>query len=752
MKEQDFIHNIDEKTKDLPIPDSISPEAMKKMLDEQIKENGDSRISSVSLDSTKNTQNKKRHIRRFTAAACVVFCLVGSLGVSRLLSNQSNIKSDFSATSNEKSETNSDIKDNNNESSFDNDLSYQTNLHSPASYEEYYNTIKSAYDAYYDSIATVDTNDSISRKYPTLGSDESLDIAETEEIMTEPDSIADLSNGESAKTTANYSSKDTGTNNKDLSGTVGDKNFSTTNTQEKTVDEGDIIKTDGTYIYKVITSYDNENGHTTYRLSITKTDNGKLTFITSFDLSDVIKKENSDDYINFHEFYLHKNQLVCMYTRENYNIESSSVTSYIAIYDLKDKKNPKKVKLLSQSGWYESSRISNGYLYTISNYSDTSLSDIKNYKNYIPCVNDETIKCRNIYYPSDVLLESTHVITSLNLDNPSDFTDSKAIPSTGTETYVSDSAIYFYATLYEEVTKTEIMKIRYDEGKLTVGNSAVIAGNLYGPFAINEYNGYLRIVATIPANNISLLRVFITEKMNSSATSETNDIKEDVNALYILDDNMKLTGKIAGIAPGEIIYSARFMGDIGYFVTYRNTDPLFSVDLSNPANPVILGDLKVTGFSNYLHFYGENTLLGIGEETDPNTQNFLGIKLSMFDISNPSNVKEEDKYIIKGSIFSEALYNYKAIMIDPDKNIFGFLYSASKGNEYEYKYYYSTYAYEEKYGFIETACYEIDDTSIYEDGTIRGLYIGDYFYLTTNKAITGYKIGSEEMISKIELK
>lgn len=740
MKEQDFIHNIDEQTKDLPVPDSISPEAMKKMLDEHIRHNDDNRISSDSPNSMENTQNKKHRIRRFTAAACVVLCLIGSLGVSRLLSNQSTTKNDSGATADMKHETDDSIKEGD-EKSFEQNLSYQTNLSSPASYEEYYNTIKSAYDAYYDSITTVDTSDGGMIR---------------EEAAKE--SLEDFSNAAGAfkdkasNDTAKYSSKDTVTGNEEHSAKTEDADFSTTNTQEKTVDEGDIIKTDGTYIYKVITGYDRKDNHTTYRLSITKTDNGKLTFVTSFDLTDAVKKENSDDYIDFKEFYLYKNQLICMYTRENYNTEASGVTSYIVIYDLKDKKKPQKVKTLSQSGWYESSRISNGYLYTISNYTDASLSDIKKYKNYIPCVNDKTIVCGNIYYPSDLLLESTHVITTLNLDNPTDFTDTKAVPSTGTQTYVSDSAIYFYAALYGEVTKTEIMKIRYDKGKLTVGNSAVIAGNLYGPFAINEHNGYLRIVATIPANNISLLRVSATDKINSSAASETNDIKEDVNALYILDDNMKLTGKIAGIAPGEIIYSARFMGDIGYFVTYRNTDPLFSVDLSDPANPVILGNLKVTGFSNYLHFYGKNILLGIGEETDPKTQEFLGIKLSMFDISNPSDVKEEDKYIIKDSGFSEALYDYKAIMIDPDKNIFGFLYSASTGNEYEYKYYYSTYAYEEKYGFIETAHYEIDDTSVFENDTVRGLYIGDYFYLTTNKTITGYKIGSEEMISRVDLK
>lgn len=96
------------------------------------------------------------------------------------------------------------------------------------------------------------------------------------------------------------------------------------------------------------------------------------------------------------------------------------------------------------------------------------------------------------------------------------------------------------------------------------------------------------------------------------------------NSLYVLDDKLKMTGKVEDLAKGEQIYSARFMGNTGYFVTYRQMDPLFSVDLSDPADPKILGELKITGFSEYLHFYGENKLLGIGWETDPDTENGKG--------------------------------------------------------------------------------------------------------------------------------
>ena len=713
MKEEDFIRNITQKTKDLPIPDSISPDSMKQLLEETYP---DGLINKETTDASTDKMKKKHALRPFTAVACAALCLAGTFGVSRWISNRNRYDFDFSTSSSD------DTADGEAENEVSTDLVFQTNLISPSSYEEYYSTMKSAYEEYYNRLATVDTY-----------SDESDAIYE-ESVADNAAAAYSMETADAASGTRSASKTD---------------DFSSTNTQEQAVDEGDIIKTDGTYIYKVSSYYDDNTSDTKQRLTITKTENGQLTFLTGFYLDEAIKTSGSDDYINFHEFYLHNDRLVCMYSRDNYNVDTQSFNTYIVIYDLSDKKNPKKVKTLSQSGYYESSRISNGYLYTISNFSDISLKDAACYTDYIPCTNDKTIDCSDIYYPDGTLLDSTQVITSLNLENPSDFTDTKAVPNSGSQTYVSDSSIYLYATKYNQVTQTEILKINYADGSLTVGNTAVITGYLYDSFALNEYNGHLRIVATIPANNISLLR----DVGFADDTATTDTVKEDVNALYILDENMQLTGKIAGIAPGETIYSARFLGDIGYFVTYKNTDPLFSVDLSDPANPVILGDLKVTGFSNYLHFYGDNTLLGIGEETDPATQEFLGLKLSMFNIGDPTNVTESDKYIIENSEFSDALYNHKAIMIDPEKNIFGFLYACDPMDDsWDFQYYYGTYTYDKEKGFIETARYAITDDSQYETDAVRGLYIGDYFYLATNKTITSYPIGSEEQIAQVSIK
>ncbi len=732
MKEQDIIHNIEEKTKNLPIPDSISPDAMKNMLDENMEWNkhtsqsaNQSKASGVNSTS-KTPAPSPRFIRRFTAAACVILCLAGSFSVFRLRSDQHKELESIDTSTSETDDNTANSKGNKDP---EKEIAYQANLQSPSSYDDYYDTLKSAYDAYYDSISDVTT---YSNKEVAIEEDAAESVSDfAEQSIAGTGGLNDITN--SAQTRESSSKKS-------------EKDYSATNTQEKNVDEGDIIKTDGTYIYKVITGFDNDTGYTTYRLTITKTENGNLSTVTSFDLEDIIKKKDSDDRIQFHEFYLYNDKLIMMYSKSNYTAEPVKNDSLIVIYDLKNKSKPEKIKTLTQSGWYESSRISNGYLYTISNFSDTSLADKKEYEKYIPSINGKTIACHNIYYPKDVVMQTTYVVTSLNLKNPEDFTDTKAIPTAGGSSYVSDSSIYFYATIYSDITKTEIMKLGYDNGKLTVGNSAVVTGYLYDSFALSEYNGHLRIVATIPANNISLLRSDIDIATENTAD---NPIVEDVNALYILDEKMELTGKLTGLAPGEQIYSARFMGDIGYFVTYRNTDPLFSVDLSDPAEPKILSALKIPGFSNYLHFYSKDTLLGIGQETDPNTQEFLGLKLSMFDISNPSDVKEKDKYIIENSDFSYALYNHKAIMIDPEKNIFGFLYYGSKTKDYQYSYYYATYTYDAKEGFIQTASYEVNDGSEYESDAVRGLYIGDYFYLATNKSISSYKIGSEDPIALV---
>ena len=430
----------------------------------------------------------------------------------------------------------------------------------------------------------------------------------------------------------------------------------------------------------------------------------------------------------------------------------------IEVYDITNRKNPKKVRTLYQSGNYTSSRISDGYLYTISNFIPDHLAfnnpqtNRTRYEDYIPSINGDLIDYKNIYYSPHMDSVETYVITAIDLNDPVGFTSSKAVSNKNSQVYVGEKSIYLYATIYDNIEKTEILRIGYSKGSLSIGNRAIIAGYLYDSFALSEYNKHLRIVSTIPANNFSWYdnRVWT----DSAKTGFGYKVNEDINAVYVLDDNMRLKGKITGIAPGEQIYSARFFGDIGYFVTYRNTDPLFSVDFSDPKEPKILGQLKIPGFSNYLHFYGKDTLLGIGSEIDPYTQNFEGVKLSMFNIKDPTNVTESDKMILNNVYYTSAQYNHKAIMIDPEKNIFGFCYESENYNEYgdySYDYYFSTYTYDTDKGFIETAKYKIAYDYMYDMDNIRGLFIDEYFYLVTPTEIESYRIGNDKMIDQLYL-
>ncbi len=716
MKEQDFLNQIEQSANDLPIPDSISPQNMKNMLEDykHTKEPFNEEDSTSSNPSTPNTSHKQRYMKWGLTAACLALCVVGGVYNTHLS------KKGGADTTSKPSADSTAL--------FESDAaSAENTLASPKSYSDYYKTIKKAYDAYYNSISSVVTDD-----VP----------------MTESAALADSASMINKESYASDTTKETAV--QDLTGTQSTNGYSRTNTQEENVDEGDIIKTDGTYIYRMSEHLDTTDYNTIYKLSITQTDNGNMDVLYNMELNDILSVAN-DDEITFQEFYLQNNTLFIVYTRSNYQKDVNRTQTYIAVCTLKDKSKPKLIRNLSQSGYYVSSRISDGYLYTISNFYDTSLEKETDYENYIPSIDGKTIECSDLYYPKDVILESTYVITSLPLEDPTRFTDSKAFASSGGDTYVSDSAIYLYCTQYNDVTQTKISRISYKKGALNVGNTATVAGYFYDSFALSEKDGYLRMVATIPANNIALLRDISLKDPASSDTTVT----EDVNALYILDSHMNLVSKLTGIAPGEQIYSARFIGDMGYFVTYENTDPLFSVDLSDPKDPKIVGKLKIPGFSNYLHPYDSTTLLGIGEETDPDTQEFLGIKLSMFDISDPEHVTEKDKYIIENSEYSPALYDHKAIMINTTDNIFGFVYTTYNDKNYEYSYYFATYTYDDRTGFKETARYKLNDANeydSYDSDSVRGVYIGDYLYLSTNTQITSYTLGTTDPVATVYTK
>jgi uncharacterized secreted protein with C-terminal beta-propeller domain len=216
----------------------------------------------------------------------------------------------------------------------------------------------------------------------------------------------------------------------------------------------------------------------------------------------------------------------------------------------------------------------------------------------------------------------------------------------------------------------------------------------------------------------------------------------------VLDDQLQVVGTVGNIQPSERIYSARFNGNLCYLVTYRKTDPLFAIDLSDPASPKVLSELKVTGFSAYLYSYGEGLLLGIGANGDEEGK-LLGWKLSMFDISDPNNVTELAVELLgdqKGgnSGWEFTSYDHKGWMISGDRNLIGIV--CTERIDKNWKYSYRLFSYDR-----EAREFRIMGEYLPKGYHARGIYAGDNCYIVSEKNIIVVDLESYEVVAEIDI-
>lgn len=214
----------------------------------------------------------------------------------------------------------------------------------------------------------------------------------------------------------------------------------------------------------------------------------------------------------------------------------------------------------------------------------------------------------------------------------------------------------YSASHVRDLEKTGI--IRIDTGEMNVQASGTVPGRPLNQYSLDEYNSNLRIATTASPGFFS---------------------SDSVNDIYVLDANLHTIGSATNLGVDERIYSARFTGDRGYLVTFRQIDPFYVLDLSNPQDPQVKGELKIPGFSSYLHPLANNIVLGVGREQDQ-------VKASLFDVSNPQNPQEVSKYVLN-DYTSEVLDNARAFLQDPKFEIFflpggqgGYIFSYT-GNE-----------------------------------------------------------------------
>lgn len=498
--------------------------------------------------------------------------------------------------------------------------------------------------------------------------------------------------------------------------------YSETNVQVTGVDEADFVKTDGEYIYILSGDY----------LNIVKINKDEMEVVSKIKANENTKEISS----SYTEMYVKDNKLVIIKQIYNNYIDSmfpyymdSQETSAV-VFNLSDKLKPKKEGELSQSGSYISSRLIDNYLYLTTNhhvYKDIKKNDTKT---FLPNIITNERKAINI---DDVFVmpnpTNTYMtITGIDINNLNKHISSKAVLGNSNNMYANTESIYISGVDYNNELKTSIIKFKMNKGQLSLSGTTSVKGNILNQFSMDEYNDYFRIVTTSYNNNL-----FGIDDIVRPQEEETTK-----NNLYILDNNLKVVGKLENLAKGERVYSVRFDGDMGYFVTFRQVDPLFVVDLSNPKNPVINTELKIPGFSEYLHVYNDKYLFGLGKEANKDGR-VTALKISMFDISDKNNVIEKYKTIIgNDSSWSEASYNHKAILVSKDKSIIGFPLNDS----------YVIYKFTDEVGF--TKLKELQFKSHYYDRS-RGLYVGDYLYAIISSQIKTLNLNTLEEGKSVEL-
>ncbi len=360
-------------------------------------------------------------------------------------------------------------------------------------------------------------------------------------------------------------------------------------------------------------------------------------------------------------------------------------------YDLSNLNIIKEDWRIYQEGAYVSSRLIGNELVLLSNYYvDISKDEDVVKKNCVPEIavaseNFERISKDDICIMDEVR-DSRYLVASVMNVNEKESLQTKAVLGGGENVYCTTETLYVTSNDYggtdsvkeifgvESNEKTQIYKFDIRNYQIKYLKNASVSGNALNQFSVDEYNGYLRIATTLGSWGENL-----------------------VNQVYVLDKNLETTGLLKDIAKGERIKSVRFTGDTAYVVTFVQTDPLFVIDLSKPDAPEILGELKIPGYSAYLHPVANGLVMGVGfDGTETGTNG--GLKVSLFDVSDPQKPTECGKFTISVNntraiweyIDSDAYSDHKALCWDSQNRIMYIPYIKTKEiltnvDSYEYK-------------------------------------------------------------------
>jgi uncharacterized secreted protein with C-terminal beta-propeller domain len=614
--------------------------------------------------------------------------------------------------------------------------------------------------------------------------------------------------------------------------------YSKTNVQVEGVDEADIVKTDGKYIYAV-------SGNNLFIISASPAESSSILAKIEF------KSTPTDIYINGNSLvvYGYNNQI---YDATWYKkFKRQSPYTFFKVFDVADHKNPRQRRDLDFEGNVTASRMIGDFVYLITNYYSygfdpipyprvlqngemasravpdmfyfdlpydsfnfvsVSAINIKEYSSgvkssayllpqaqnvyvseksiyltYTRYVSEEELTAevmKEVLYPKLSAKEKTRISA---IENSPNYVLSKSeklrkisqlmqmyltfLPPAEQDTLqetVEKKLKEKYKDLSKELEKTVVHKIAINNANLDYKNYGEVTGSVLNQFSMDE-------------STAGDFRIATTKNRTWSQFEENVNSNKSYNNLYVLDSGMNTVGRLEDLAFDERIYSVRFMGERAYLVTFKQTDPLFVIDLKNPRNPQVLGKLKVPGFSQYLHPYDENTLIGFGKETSETESGAAmteGLKLSLFDVSDVNNLREIDKVVIgERSANSVALYDHKAFLFSKDKNLLVIPVEVQEEKATAFpctelgscggftaSYFRGAVVYEiTKNGFkLKGQINHADNAEVssgdwwgygsYDTTVKRSLYIGDVLYTLSDKYVKANKISDLTLVKNLELK
>ncbi len=559
------------------------------------------------------------------------------------------------------------------------------------------------------------------------------------------------------------------------------KDYSTTNIQVENVDEADITKTDGDYIYSI-----SEND-----VIITNVINPEEIKIEAR----ISGKGVPEDLI------LYKDKLVII-SEDNdkskmyYNYSSYNSNTIVEVYDIAQRDVPKLIKSYQLNEPYYTSRCINNKLYVIA--SGTLRKENNEIKiDYYEDNKTKNLELDNIKYLKDINTKKQTLFSMVDLDGAEKDIKLNSYLIDISNAYISENSIYLLDQKYDyrgyappisslfglkgilgpfeyeneqenssgyktEIYKFDILK----DGQVKYSAKTKIEGKTINQYSLDEANGHLRIAL----------------------------YDDDGARVAIFDENLKQIGITQYVAKGEKMYSSRFIGDKAYLVTYKTVDPLFVIDLSDEKEPRVLGKLKIPGYSTYLHPYDENHLIGIGMETEEvinrnssgkvtsTISKIVGMKMALFDVTDVNNPKQISSTVIGDRRTTSAiLTNPKALLFSKEKNLIAIPvnnYSEdfeieSSSNSYStlessYKNYNKNYVAEGYFVYnidIEngfklkgTVTHEVSNErpeyNYYYNRSrlLRGLYIEDNLYTVSETNVKVNNLDTLELISELKIK